>query len=117
MRKKMRKVEMPQTSDKKKNTLVFVGFLCGPFLKSLLNLLQYCFCFGPQGMWDLRASQVTLVVKNTPASTGDMRDAGSTPGFGRFPGGGSPLHSSCVKSLMDRGARRATVHKVTKIWT
>ena len=20
-------------------------FLCGPFLKSLLNLLQYCFCF------------------------------------------------------------------------
>ena len=28
-------------------------FFCGPFLKSLLNLLQYCFCFmfwvfGPQ---------------------------------------------------------------------
>ena len=30
---------------------------CGPFLKSLLNLLQYCFCltfwyFWPRGMWD-----------------------------------------------------------------
>ena len=22
-----------------------IFFLCGPFLKSLLNLLQYCFCF------------------------------------------------------------------------
>ena len=34
-------------------------FWCGPFLKSLLNLLQYCFCFmfcgffWPRGMWDL----------------------------------------------------------------
>ena len=31
-------------------------FWCGPFLKSLLNLLQYCLClifwFWPQGMWD-----------------------------------------------------------------
>ena len=41
----MRKVEMSQTSDKKRGTFVFVGFLCGPFLKSLLNLLQYCFFF------------------------------------------------------------------------
>ena len=35
-------------------------FGCGPFLKSLLNLLQYCFCFifwffWPWGMWDLRS--------------------------------------------------------------
>ena len=33
-------------------------FLCVPFLKSLLNLLQYCFCFKfqllwPQDMWEL----------------------------------------------------------------
>ena len=33
-------------------------FLIGPFLKSLLNLLQYCFCFmfwffWSRGMWDL----------------------------------------------------------------
>jgi len=36
----------------------FFFFWCGPFLKSLLNLLQYCFCimfsfFWPQGMWNL----------------------------------------------------------------
>jgi len=34
------------------------------------------------------ASQVALVVKNPPASAGDVRDAGSVPGLGRFPGGG-----------------------------
>ena len=32
-------------------------FLCGPFLQSLLNLLQYCLfyvlAFWPQGIWDL----------------------------------------------------------------
>ena len=27
------------------NILFIYLFLCGPFLKSLLNLLQYCFCF------------------------------------------------------------------------
>ena len=26
-------------------SLFFFFFGCGPFLKSLLNLLQYCFCF------------------------------------------------------------------------
>ena len=40
------------------------------------------------------ASQVALVVKNPPASVGDVRDAGSAPGLGRFPGrrDGNPLH-------------------------
>ena len=38
----------------------FFIFWCRPFLKSLLNLLQYCFCFmfwffGLQGMWNLRS--------------------------------------------------------------
>ena len=32
----------------------------------------------PQG----RASQVALVVKNLPASSGDLRDVGSIPGSG-----------------------------------
>ena len=34
------------------------------------------------------ASQVTLVVKNLPANTGDVIDVGSIPGLGRSPGGG-----------------------------
>ena len=32
------------------------------------------------------ASQVALVVKNPPASAGDIRDLGSIHGPGRFPG-------------------------------
>ena len=34
-------------------------------------------------------SQVALVVKNLPASAGDIRDVGSIPGAGRSPGEGS----------------------------
>ena len=64
----------------------------------------------------MEASQVALVVKNPPASAGDVRDSGSIPGSGRFPGGGhgNPLHYSCLDTPMDRGACRATVHRVTK---
>ena len=34
------------------------------------------------------ASQVVLVIKNSPANAGDIRDTGWIPGFGRSPGGG-----------------------------
>ena len=39
------------------------------------------------------ASQVVLVVKNPFANAGDLRDTGSIPGSGRFPGkgNGNPL--------------------------
>ena len=39
------------------------------------------------------ASQVALVVKNLPANAGDIRDTGSIPGLGRYPGQthGNPL--------------------------
>ena len=38
-------------------------------------------------------SQVVLVVKNPPANAGDIRDAGSIPGWESFPGGehGNPF--------------------------
>ena len=62
------------------------------------------------------ASQVALVVKNLPASAGDIRDTGSIPGSGRSPGGGhcSPLQYSCLENPMDR---EACVHEVTESWT
>ena len=43
-------------------------------------------------------------------------DPGSIPGFGRSPGEGNvyPLQYSCLVNPMDRGAWRATVHRVTK---
>ena len=34
------------------------------------------------------ASQVALVVKNSPDNAGHIKDAGSMPGSGRFPGRG-----------------------------
>ena len=38
-----------------------------------------------------RASRVALVVKNSPASAGDVRNKGSIPGSGRSSGGGNGL--------------------------
>ena len=63
----------------------------------------------------LWASQAVLVVKNLPASTGDLRDTGSVPGSGTSPGGGrsNSLQYSCLESPLDRGAWWATVHGVT----
>ena len=59
------------------------------------------------------------MIKNPPASAGDIKDVGSIPGLGRSPGGGhgNPLQDSCLENPMDRGARQATVHGVTKSWT
>ena len=59
------------------------------------------------------ASQVSLVVENTPASAGDIRDAGLITGSGRSPGegNGNPLQYSCLENSMDKGA---TVHWIAK---
>ena len=67
----------------------------------------------------LWASQVALVVKNLPASAGDIRDSGSIPGLGRSPGegNGNPLQYSCLENPMDREAWQAIVHRVAKSWT
>ena len=61
-------------------------------------------------------NQVALVVKNTLAYEGDIKDAGSIPDSGRSLGGGhvNPLHYPCLENPMDRGAWKATVHGVAK---
>ena len=65
------------------------------------------------------ASRVALVVKNWPVNARDVRDTGSIPGLGRFPGGrhGNPLQYSWLKNPMNRGAWQATVHGVAKSQT
>ena len=57
------------------------------------------------------------MVKNPPANTGDIRDAGSIPGLGRSPGAGhgNPLQYSCLENPMGRGAWRAAVHGVAEL--
>ena len=53
------------------------------------------------------------VVENLSANA---RDAGLTPGSGRFPGvgNGNPLQYYCLENLMNREAWWATVHGVAK---
>ena len=52
------------------------------------------------------------MVKNLPADAEDAGDAGSVPESGRSPGeeNGNPLHYSCLRNPIDRGAWWATVH-------
>ena len=54
--------------------------------------------------------------KNPPANAGDV---GSVPQVGRHPeeGSGNPLWYSCLRNPMDRGARQAPVHGITKSQT
>ena len=56
------------------------------------------------------------VVKNPPASAGDIGDMGSIPGLGRSPGegNGNPFQYSCLENPKDRGAWLAIVHWVAK---
>ena len=56
------------------------------------------------------------MVKNPPASAGDIRDAGLIPGLGRSPGegNGNPLQYSYLENSMDRGAWWATVYGIIK---
>ena len=72
--------------------------------------------FAVQKLLSLRASQMTLVVKNLPANVGDPRDVGSIPGSERSPGGGNgnPVQCSCLGNPMDKGDWQATVHGVSK---
>ena len=59
---------------------------------------------------------MALVVKNSLASAGDIRDTDLIPGSGRSlgEGNGNPLQYSCLEKPMDRGACWATVHGVAK---
>ena len=59
----------------------------------------------------IRASQMALVVKNSPANAGEKRDAGLIPGSGRSPGGGNGNQLQCPvqENPMDRGAWQAIV--------
>ena len=57
------------------------------------------------------------MVKNTPASAGDIGHAGSISVLGRSPGGvnSNPLQYSCLENTMDRGAWQASVYEVTRV--
>ena len=58
------------------------------------------------------------MVKNLPASAGDIKDVAWIPESGRSPGGGhgNPLQYSCLEKPMDRGAWWLQ-SSITKSWT
>ena len=54
---------------------------------------------------DFAFTMVALVVKNPPATAGDIKEASSIPGSRRSPGEGhgNPLQYSYLENPMDRG--------------
>ena len=59
------------------------------------------------------------LVKNLPANLGNIRDAGSIPGWERSleEGNGNLFQYSHLENAMDRGVWWATAHRVLKSWT
>ena len=59
------------------------------------------------------------MLKNPPAHAGDIKEMGSIPGLGRFPGGGNgnPLQYSYLNNPMERGIWWAIVHGDAESWT
>ena len=57
-----------------------------------------------------------MAVKNLPASTGDLKEMGLIPGWGRSLGEGkdNSFQYSCLGNSMDGGAWRNTVHGIAK---
>ena len=62
------------------------------------------------------ASQVMLVVKNLPASVGEVRGTGSIPGSGSSPGegNGNSLQYSCLENPIATGSWWATAPGVAE---
>ena len=63
------------------------------------------------------ASQVAVVVKNTPTNAGDVREVGLIPGLGKSPGGGhgNPLQYPSLDDFMNRAALWATVMRLQRV--
>ena len=68
---------------------------------SSLGFVALCFYLDFEFRCAFLSSQVVLVVKNPPASTGDLGYVGVISGLGRSPGGGhgNPLQYSCLENL------------------
>ena len=81
-----------------------------------------------EGGWErgrlrIRGQQVQIRLRrwymNPPANAGDLKDASLIQGSGKSPAGehGNPLQYSCLENPSDRGAWRATAHRVIQSQT
>ena len=77
-------------------------------------------CSGPNSrlsdLYPLDARWLKWQRIHLPMQEMQAGDTDLIPGSGRSPGGGndSPLQYSCLESSVDRGAWRATIHRVAK---
>ena len=64
-------------------------------------------------------SQVPQWIKNLLVNAEEVRDPGSIPGSGRFPGGGlgNPLQYSCLETLHGQRSLEAMARRVAKSLT
>ena len=78
-----------------------------------LDIRKLEYCLELQTLWGFPVSSVSKV------SACNAGDPGLIPGSERSPGdgGGYPLQYSCLENPMNREARQATVHGVTKSQT
>ena len=67
-------------------------YCIGVFLSGLLHSVYFILWFNST----IRASQVALVVKNTPVYEGDLRDVGSVPGWEDVLQESMAIHSSIL---------------------
>ena len=86
-----------------------------PTQGSNAHLLCFQRCKGILYPLSHQGSQVALVIKDSSADAGDVRDMGSIPGWGRAPG--NSFQCSCLENCMHRGAWWATVQRVAKSQT
>ena len=76
------------------------GFITASLVFTHVDFHHYCYPTYPT----LGGFAGDTVVKNLLDSVGNVRDAGSTSGSGRSPGGGhgNPLQYSCLENPTDR---------------
>ena len=88
------------------------------FTQLILNILRAWGLMFRFGHIMVRASPVTLVVKNPPASETHRR-RGFHPWVRKIPWrrAWQPHQYSCPENPMDRGAWQTTVYRVAKSWT
>ena len=57
---------------------------------------------------------MALVIMKPLANAGDIRDKGSIPGLGKYPGGGHghPFQYACLENPMDRGAKPGSLQSM-----
>ena len=104
-----------------KSSLNIWKFMVHILLKDGLDNFEHYYT----SMWDECNCAVVWAFLGFPggsevkASASNAGDPGSIPGSGRSPGkgNGNPLQYSCLENPMDRGAWRATVHRVAKSQT